>query len=102
MDLGKESLKIRMSRGSYDISSSVVQNDIRATAYMLAQRAKTCKLTSDEAKETWRWAQLALKASSDAEEKEVASIEEIGMALETKDETTNAEKSGIEPKDIVH
>jgi len=102
VDLGKESLKIRMSRGSYTISSAIVQGDIRATAYMIAQRAKTCKLTSEEAKETLRWAQLALKASTEGEEKETASIEEIGMALEEKDETTNSEKSGIDPKDIAH
>jgi hypothetical protein len=102
MDLGKESLKIRMSRGAYTVSSATVQGEIRATAYMIAQRAKTCSLTSDEAKEALRWAQVALKASSDDEERDAAGIEEIQMALEERDETTNAEKSGVEPKDIVH
>lgn len=102
MDLGKESLKIRMSRGSYTVSSATVQGEIRATAYMIAQRAKTCNLTSDEAKEALRWAQVALKASVEGEEREASGIEEISMALEVRDETTNADKSGVDPKDIVH
>jgi len=102
MDLGKESLKIRLSRGSYTVSSATVQGEIRATAYMIAQRAKTCNLTSDEAKEALRWAQVALKASVEDEEREAAGIEEISLALEARDETTNADKSGVDPKDIVH
>jgi hypothetical protein len=102
VDLGKESLKIRMSRGSYTVSSATVQGEIRATAYMIAQRAKTCNLTSEEAKEARNWAQLALKASSEEEEKELAGIEEISMELEAKDETTNEEKSGVKPEDITH
>jgi len=102
MDLGRESLKIRLSRGAYTVSSATVQGEIRATAYMIAQRAKTCSLTSDEAKEALRWAQVALKASSDDEERDAAGIEEIQMALEERDETTNAEQSGVDPKDIVH
>lgn len=102
VDLGKESLKIRLSRGSYTVSSATVQAEIRAIAYMIAQRAKTCSLTSDEAKEALRWAQIALKASSEEDERDTASIEEIRMALEARDETTNAEKSGIDPKDIAH
>lgn len=102
INLGKESLKIRLSRGGYTVSSAIVQGGIRATAYMIAQRANTCSLTSDEAKEALRWAQVALKASVEDEEREAAGIEEIGIALEVKDETTNAEKSGIDPTDIVH
>ena len=102
VDLGNESLKIRLSRGTYTVSSATVQGEIRATAYMLAQRAKTSELTSNEAKEALRWAQVALKASSEVEERDVAGIEEIGMALESRDETTNEEKSGVDPKDIVH
>jgi hypothetical protein len=102
VDLGNESLKIRLSRGTYTVSSATVQGEIRATAYMLAQRAKTSELTSNEAKEALRWAQVALKASSEVEERDVAGIEEISMALESRDETTNEEKSGVDPKDIVH
>jgi len=102
VDLGRESLKIRLSRGSYTVSSATVQGEIRATAYMIAQRAKTCSPTSDEAKEALRWAQVALKASSEEEERDAAGVEEISMVLEARDETTNADKSGVDPKDIVH
>ncbi len=102
IDLGKESLKIRISRGAHKVSSITVHGEIRSTAYMLAQRAKTCSVTSDEAKEALRWAQVALKAASEEGEQEAAGIEQITFALEARDETTNEDKSGIEPKDIVH
>jgi len=102
VNLGRESLKIRLSRSSYTVSSATVQGEIRATAYMIAQRAKTCSPTSDEAKEALRWAQVALKASSEEEERDAAGVEEISMVLEARDETTNADKSGVDPKDIVH
>jgi len=102
VDMGAESLKIRVSRGSYKIPASRVQNEIRATAYLMSQRAKVSGITTDEAKESWRWATLALKASANDDEADVAGIEEVQMALKTEDETTNEEKSDIKSEDILH
>ena len=102
VDFGKNSLMIRMSRGESTISPTLVQNEIRATAYMIAQRAKTNPVDSDIAKEALNWAKLALKASSDIEEERtVSNIEELKLALDAKDETTNEEKSGIKSDDIL-
>ena len=103
VDFGKNSLMIRMSRGESSISPTLVQNEIRATAYMIAQRAKTNPVDSDIAKGALDWAKLALKASSDIEEeKTLSNIEELSMALETEDESTNEEKSGIKADDVLH
>lgn len=102
VDFGKNSLMIRMSRGESTISPLLVQNEIRATAYMIAQRAKTNPVDSAIAKEAREWAKLALKASSDVEEERtVSNIEELQLALDAKDETTNEEKSGIKSDDIL-
>lgn len=102
VDFGKNSLMIRMSRGESTISPTLVQNEIRATAYMIAQRAKTNPVDSDIAKEALNWAKLALKASSDVEEERtVSNIEELRMELDATDETTNEEKSGIKSDDIL-
>lgn len=105
VDLGKESLKIRISRGAASAAptAKMVQSEIRATAYMLAARAKTNPIDSDISREARAWAQLALKASEHDEEEAVAAgVEEITMALDTKDETTNEEKSGLRAEDIIH
>jgi hypothetical protein len=105
VDLGKECLKIRLARGASAVSpsSKMVQSEIRATAYMLAARAKTNPINSDIAKEARSWAQLALKASENNEDEVVAAgVEEITMALDAKDETTNEEKSGLKIEDIIH
>jgi len=105
VDYGKEFLKVRLSRSSSDIAPSavMVQNEIRATAYMLSACAKTSAIDSDVSKEARAWAQLALKASENQEEElAVAGVEEIMIALEVKDETTNVEKSGLRPEDIIH
>jgi len=105
VDLGKESLKIRISRGAASTAptAKMVQSEIRATAYMLAARAKTNPIDSDISREARAWAQLALKASEHDEEETVAAgVEEITMALDAKDETTNDEKSGLKAEDIIH
>lgn len=105
VDLGKESLKIRISRGAASAAptAKMVQCEIRATAYMLAARAKTNPIDSDISREARAWAQLALKASEHDEEEAVAAgVEEITMALDTKDETTNEDKSGLRAEDIIH
>lgn len=105
VDLGKEFLKVRISRGASAIAPSalMVQSEIRATAYMLATCAKVNPIDSEIAREARAWAQLALKASEGQEEERlVAGVEEITMALDTKDETTNEEKSGLKAEDILH
>lgn len=105
VDLGKEFLKVRVSRGASAVapSAQMVQSEIRATAYMLATCAKVNPIDSDIAREARAWAQLALKASEGQEEEKLAAgVEEIMMALDTKDETTNEEKSGLKAEDILH
>ena len=102
IDFGKDALKIRMSSAASFVSPNQVQNEIRAVAYMMAQRAKTNPVDSYIAREALHWAKLALKASEAVEEEVAGGIEELSIALDAKDETTNAEKSGIVPEEILH
>ena len=102
MDFGGDSLKIRMSAGSSYVSPTAVQNEVRAVAYFMAQRAKTNAVDSNIARAALEWAKLALRAAEGAKEESTAGVEQISIALETKTETTDAEKSGIDPDDILH
>lgn len=102
VDLGKESLLVRMSRGSYVVGATNVQESIRSTAFLMAQLAKVNPAKSDTAKEALRWAQLALKAASEDETQDQGNVDRVLMELEAKDETTDAADSGIDAKDILH
>lgn len=102
IELGRESLKVRVSRGTYVLPPTAVQNEIRSTAFILAQRAKINPIDSEVSKEAFRWAQLALKASIGIDTNDVHDIERLQIALDTRDETTNEERSGIEPATILH
>lgn len=102
IDLGKESLMVRMSRGSYAVPATNVQDSIRSTAFLMAQLAKVNPARSATAKEALRWAQLALKASSEEDTQIQGNVERVVMELETTDETTDATSSGIDEKDILH
>jgi hypothetical protein len=102
VDLGKESLMVRMSRGSYNVAAANVQDSIRSTAFLMAQLAKINPAKSATAKEALRWAQLALKASSEEETQDQGNVDRVVMELETKDETTDATESGIDENDILH
>ena len=102
VDMGKESLMVRMSRGSYVVPSSSVQESVRSTAFMLSQLAKTNNASSATAKEAYRWAQLALKAAVEDDTQDQGNVDRVVMELETVDETTNEETSGIDKVDILH
>lgn len=101
VDNGKSSLLIRMSRENFKVSPTKVQNEVRATAYMLAQRAKSNPIDSDASKEAYRWAKLALHAALEADEDITGGIEEITIALKSTDETVDEESSGINADDIL-
>ena len=106
IDVGPESLKIRMSRGTYYIKNIDVHSGIRSTAYLMGQMAKVNPMDSQVAKESLRWAQLGLKAATTDEEseqeQEARGINQILCALESKDETLSPETSGIAPEEILH
>lgn len=106
VDLGPESLKIRMSRGTYYVKNIDVHSGIRSTAYLMGQMAKVNPLDSNVAKESLRWAQLGLKAATTEEEsekdQEARGINQILVALQSKDETLSPGTSGIEPEEILH
>ncbi len=102
IELGKECLKIRLGRGSYSVGNLEVQNGVRSTAFLMAQQVKANPIDSALAREALRWAQVALRAAPELEEQEVSAAESLTLALETKDHTTNAEKSGIPKEDILH
>lgn len=102
VDLGKECLKIRLSRGSYSVDVMTVVDGVRSTAYMMTQLAKINQADSSLANAALRWAQVSLRAVPDEEKSEQAGIEKLKLALETTDETTNEEKSGIPKEKILH
>jgi len=101
-DMGKESLMVRMSRGSYAVPASCVQDSIRSTAFLMAQLAKVNPARSATAKEALRWAQLALKAATEDDTQDQGNVDRVVMELETTDETTDATSSGIAEEDILH
>lgn len=102
VDLGKECLLIRLSRGNYAVGKTTVIDGVRSTAYMLTQLAKINGADSSLANAALRWAQVSLRAIPDEENAEQAGVEKLHMALETRDETTNEEKSGIPQEKILH
>lgn len=103
VDLGKESLKIKMSRGTYSIPASNVLDGIRSTAYMMGQMVHVNPMDSQAAQASLKWAQLGLRAASGEDlAQDMGGLDKVHIALEEKDETTNAEKSGIEQDKIIH
>ncbi len=103
VDLGKEALKIKMSRGTYAVSPNDVQDGIRSTAYLMGQMVRVNPMDSRIARESLRWAQLGLRAAAEEDvDRDSGGIDKVKFALEERDETTDAEKSGIEPDEILH
>jgi len=102
VDLGKECLKVRLGRGTYNVHSIYVQDNIRSTAYMMAQLVRINRGDSSLANAALRWAQVGLRASEKDESDTDTGVEQLRIALESKDETTNEEKSGIERGKILH
>lgn len=102
VDFGKDALRIRMTAATSYVSPRTVQNEIRAVAYMLAQRAKTNPVDSDVAREARNWAVLALRAAESVEEEVTSGIEELSIALDARDEATNEDTSGIPAEEILH
>jgi hypothetical protein len=103
VDLGRECLKIRISRGAYNINTTVTQQGIRSTAFLMSQLVRVNKVDSGLANAALRWAQVGLRATEEKDSKEGdAVLEQFRMALETREETTSADQSGISPEDILH
>ena len=102
VDLGLECLKVRMSRGSYVVHGEMAQDVIRSTAFIMAQLARVNKSDSSMANASLKWAQLSLKAAPDEKDKPKGTVEDLKIALEPKEHTTNEEDSGISPDKILH
>lgn len=102
VDLGKECLKVRLACGKYTVEPGIVLAGVRSTAYMMTQLAKINRADSSMANAALRWAQVSLRAVPEEEKAEQAGIEKLQLALETRDETTDAEKSGIPKDEILH
>ena len=103
VDLGKEALKIRMSRGTYSIPAMDVQDGIRSTAYLMGQMVRVNPMDSRAAQASLKWAQLGLRAAVEEEvDRDMGGIDKVKFALRTKDDTTDEKKSGIEQDKILH
>ncbi len=102
VDLGKECLMLRVSRGTHSIDPKSAQDSVRSTAFMMAQVAKMNAITSEQSKAALRWAQLCLRAAGDPQEEELGTAEAINLAVSNNDMTTNEKKSGISPAKILH
>lgn len=103
VDLGKEALKIRMARGTYSIPAADVQDGIRSTAYLMGQMVRVNPMDSRIAQASLKWAQLGLRAAAEEDvERDMGGIDKVRFELQTKDETTDEEKSGIEQDEILH
>lgn len=103
VDLGKEALKIRMSRGSYSIPAVEVQDGIRSTAYLMGQMVRVNPMDSRAAQASLKWAQLGLRAAAEEDlSQDMGGIDKVRFALKEKDETTSEKKSGIEQDKIIH
>lgn len=102
VDLGKECLKIRLASGNYTVDPGIVLDGVRATAFMMTQIARINRVDSSFANSALRWAQVSLRALPEKEEDVESGIEKLKIALETRDETVNEEKSGIPKETILH
>lgn len=103
IDMGKESLKIKMGRGSYTVDPVHVQDGIRSTAYLMGQMIKANPMDSRMARESLNWAKLGLKAATSVEKEEnVGDIDKVKIALEKRDETVGEKETGLKPDDIMH
>lgn len=103
IDLGRECLKIRVARGGYNIDANITQQGIRSTAFLMSQLVRVNQVDSGLANAALRWAQVGLRATNESESKDAdAALAQLKMALETREETTNATQSGIPPEDILH
>lgn len=101
-DLGSETIKIKLSRGSYTVNPLKVKEEIRNTAFLLAQHAKVNPMKSDVSRAAHKWATLAVRAADEDTSRDERDIDKILIELDTQDETTDEEKSGIVKEDILH
>lgn len=102
VDLGKECLKTRLARGKYVVDPEVILDSVRSTAFMMTQVARINRADSSMSNAALRWAQVGLRAIPDDSGKDDSGVEKLQMALETFDDTTNEEKSGITRDKILH
>ena len=103
VDLGKECLKVRLSKGRYVVDPITVQNSVRTTAYMMANLVSINQVDSALANAALRWAQVALKAvENDEGVDENSAFEQMKMTLQTREDATNEEQSGIPANEILH
>lgn len=103
--LGKEAFFVRYGSASYAIDARHVHESIMSMAYMLGTLAKSNPTDSSTAKEAMKWAQLSIKASSTKPQQSQSAakgIEQIRIALQTKNEIETPENSDIDPTEILH
>lgn len=103
IDLGKECLKVRLSKGSHMVDPVTVQNSVRTTAFMMASLVRINQVDSALANAALRWAQVALKAIENDDDAEKSSeLEQLRITLQTREDATNEEQSGIPASEILH
>jgi len=103
IELGKECLKVRLSKGSHIVDPVTVQNSVRTTAFMMASLVRINQVDSALANAALRWAQVALKAvENDDGIDESSAFERLKMTLQTREDATNEEQSGIPASEILH
>lgn len=102
VDLGKDCMMIRASRGAHTIDPKKAQESVRSTAYTMAQVARINSVVSEESKAAFRWAQLCLRSAGELPDEKLGTGESINIAVESCDDSTNEKKSGIKPTKIMH
>lgn len=101
-DLGKDCLKIKLSRGGHTVSPAKVKNEIMALAYVLAKHAQVNPLQSDVSRIALHWAKLSAKMAGDDTSQDDKGIDKVFIELETTEDSTDENRSGIPPEDILH
>lgn len=101
MQIGKDGLLVRISRGSHVVPPSEAHKSIRNMAYLLSQAAKMNPLNSALSKEAFRWAQLCLRGSENAPDANAGNpVLDLEVNIRTVDEMKNSENSDLDPEDI--
>lgn len=103
VNMGKDCLKVRLSHGDYTVNATTVQNNIRSTAFMMASLVRVDQVDAALANAALKWAQVGLKAvEGDKGVEEAGALDQLKMALQTNEEATNEEQSGIPAAEILH
>ena len=99
----KEALKMRLSKGAYVATPNTVKNEIRTTAFMLAQYAKLNPLRSDVSSAAHKWASLSLRAAALDDDVDKDDLDDLMLALDQAGDIADTEETSDIPKDdILH